>query len=71
MSNEIVLKISGMKCDGCVNGVKTALHGIKGVISADVDLSSAIAIVRFNQEKPDINNLIAVVKNAGFDAIPV
>ena len=71
MNNEIVLKISGMKCDGCVRGVKTALEETKGVISADADLLSAIAIVRFNQEKPKINSLIDSVKKAGFDALQV
>ena len=71
MRNEIVLKISGMKCDGCVKSVKTALEGTKGVISAEVDLLSAIAIVRFNQEKPEIGSLIDSVKKAGFDASPV
>jgi copper chaperone len=70
MSNEIVLKILGMKCSGCVNGVKTALEGTKGVVSADVNLSSATAVVHFEQKKPEINGLIAAVKKAGFDASP-
>lgn len=44
----IVLKISGMKCDGCVNTVKNTLINFNGVIEVDVSLEKGKAYIKSN-----------------------
>lgn len=44
----IVLKISGMKCGGCVNTVKNTLASFTGVIEVDVSLEKGKAYIKCN-----------------------
>jgi copper chaperone CopZ len=44
-SDELKLRIDGMKCSGCQEGVKKALESVKGVTSATVDLERGSAVV--------------------------
>jgi copper chaperone len=60
-----------MKCDGCVAAVHTALKSVPGVTEAAVDLTSASAKITYDKEKPSLGALIAVVKKAGFNALPI
>lgn len=43
---EIKLIITGMKCQGCVKSVKTALESLPGIQIIDIDLSSGRAIIQ-------------------------
>ncbi|WP_125979946.1 heavy-metal-associated domain-containing protein [Loigolactobacillus iwatensis] len=43
-----VVKIEGMKCDGCVKAVTEAFENVAGVKSAQVDLAKKQATVEGN-----------------------
>lgn len=45
--------VEGMKCDGCVAAVRTALRGVDAVIEAQVQLPEPQAIVSMREEIPD------------------
>jgi copper chaperone CopZ len=59
------LKISGMKCGGCVSSVREALEAVAGVESADVSLEQAQAVVRGDADR---DALVRSVEQAGFGA---
>lgn len=60
------LSIHGMNCAHCVSSVRDALARVPGVDAViDVDLERGRAIVRGDAA---IDNLIAAVTAAGFDA---
>lgn len=42
---KITLKISGMKCRGCLNNVKETLLNIKGVKKVNVSLENGLAFI--------------------------
>ena len=65
--DEIVLKVEGMSCQGCVKGVTAALMAVPGVTDARVDLAAAQARVRFDQAQATPEMLIQAVEAAGFD----
>lgn len=68
MSKNIRLSIPGMKCNGCVSAIKTALSDEIGVTRADVELETRTALVEMNSE---LSVLLGALKTAGFDATEV
>ena len=50
-SSVATLRVDGLFCPACPPKVKAALEKIPGVVSADVELATERAIVRFDQEK--------------------
>lgn len=64
--SKTTLKIEGMMCEGCVKTVKTALEGINGVTSVDVNLKKGTATVMHNGVSDD--DLISAVVDNGFRA---
>ena len=64
----IKLKIRGMTCDHCVEHVARALRSVDGVESAEVDLVTDSAVVRFNGHRPSDKSLIDAVERAGYGA---
>lgn len=58
------LKIEGMMCEGCVGKVRTALEGVDGVTSADVNMKKGTATVE--HDGVDDETLIAAVIDVGF-----
>ena len=65
----ITLNIEGMTCGGCVKSVTKVLSKTAGVSSANVDLTSATAVVEFDDAQTNVAALIDVVEDAGFDAV--
>ncbi|MCD8203913.1 MAG: heavy-metal-associated domain-containing protein, partial [Coprobacillus sp.] len=63
---EITLKVEGMMCAHCVEHVKEALLGIKGVESASVSLEGKSAVVRGENIKEQ--KLLKAVEKAGYSA---
>lgn len=63
-----VLKVDGMTCGGCANGVKNALLAVAGVQDVKVDLTSKDVIVEFQGEAQPAAWKQAV-EDAGFDVI--
>ena len=67
MSNQITLPIQGMTCASCVAHVEHALKGTPGVSEANVNLATERASVKFTLDKTKINDLVAAVRDAGYD----
>ena len=66
MSDPIILKIGGMTCNHCVMHVTKALNGVAGVDEViEVSLDRGEARVAGGA---DVNELIAAVKQAGYEA---
>ena len=63
----VSLAVDGMMCAHCVAHVKSALEGVRGVRSADVDLASASASVT-TDGSVSVAALLAAVKSAGYEA---
>jgi P-type Cu+ transporter len=68
MNKKVTLKITGMHCMGCAQGVEKALKGVSGVSAASVNLQAAKASVEFDSDKTSENDLLKAVKVAGFGA---
>lgn len=66
----IELIVQGMTCGGCVKKVSKALHGVSGVQTASVDLTTKIASVQLrNRANVTEQVLIDAVKAAGKEAV--
>ena len=59
------LSVAGMRCAGCVAGVETALQGVAGVESAEVNFADHSARV---QGKVEFASLKQAMQDAGYDA---
>jgi copper chaperone len=57
-------QISGMKCSGCVTGVKQALEALPGVQQAEVQLQPQQAVVD-SSEPLSLEQVRAAVAKAG------
>ena len=64
----VVIKVGGMSCQGCVNSVTGALKAVPGVVSAEVSLEKGEARVAFDPAAVDLARLRQAVDDAGFDA---
>ena len=63
--NTIRLSLSGISCAGCVSRVETALNGVAGVMSANVNFAEHTATV---EGDVPVATLIDAVSNAGYGA---
>jgi copper chaperone CopZ len=55
-------KVTGMKCQKCVNGVTKALTGLTGVAKVDVKLTDKLAVVTYGKGQQDLKKLNAALK---------
>lgn len=60
-------KIENMKCAGCVSAVKSALEGIPGIESAEVDLETALATL---EGEADDAMILKTLEEAGYPGSP-
>lgn len=65
---KIILKITGMTCNGCRAGAENALKRVPGVLSAAVSLERAEAVVEYDEKTAAPETLRAAVEKAGFKA---
>ncbi len=61
----VVLRVAGMGCVNCANRVHNGLVSADGVLSAQVDLTSATAIVRIDARRIRAESLLPLVVDAG------
>lgn len=59
------LQVEGSHCGGCVKKIEQALCTVSGVVQANMDLATGIAVV-FGDV--DANDLIEALKRAGYTA---
>jgi copper chaperone CopZ len=65
---ECTLKVDGMTCDACVKAVEKALKSVAGVHDAQVFLNEGKAVVKYEDKKTKIDDLIKAIEQAGFKA---
>ena len=63
----VTLKVSGMTCGGCVNGVANLLKAISGVTDVTVTLTPGEASIQYDEQLILPNQLISAIKDAGYD----
>src|SRR5664279_5328478 len=64
------LDIGGMTCASCVGRVEKALRRVTGVTTAEVNLATESATVRFQPDQIGVDELTAAVTRAGYTATP-
>jgi len=65
------LVVTGMTCASCVASVESALSAVKGVESADVNLATERATVRFDATQVEMPALVRAIERAGYGALPI
>ena len=63
------LKIEGMTCSACSNGLEKYLNKQEGIINANVNLVMANALIEYDEEKLDIKKIESFIKKAGFKSM--
>lgn len=61
------LNVVGMHCPSCVMAVELSMKDLDGVEEAKADLDTSSVKVDYDSEKVTDADLIAAVKEAGFD----
>ena len=62
-----VLEVRGMGCPSCAQHVQNSLLKVRGIVNADVDHQSGIALVRFNPTMLSMDEMLKAVEAAGGD----
>ena len=65
---EVLIKVAGMSCQGCVKNLTGALSGVTGVASVEVSLEAGEARVGYDPAKVSANALRTVIEDCGFEA---
>ncbi len=65
---EVVIRIDGMHCQGCVGNVSGVLAGMAGVAAVEVALEPGSARVEYDPAFVSPAALCAAIEDAGFDA---
>ena len=68
---KVILKISGMTCSACSNGLEKYLNKQEGILEASVNLVMANALIEYDETKLDIPKIEAFVKKAGFKSLGI
>jgi copper chaperone CopZ len=65
-SARITIKVSGMTCRGCAEGLKRALERTPGVESADVRFERSDAVVEYNTARVTLDQITETIRQAGY-----
>ena len=65
---KVQLNITGMTCAACATRIEKVLNKVNGVTKAAVNLATEKASVEFIPGNANVDQLIAAVKKAGYDA---
>ena len=60
----VTLQVSGMTWFGWVSNVRTALEGLDGISKAEVSLEEGTAVISYDKEKVNENQMVEAVSNA-------
>ncbi len=63
---KLEVEIKGMHCNSCEVLLERKFKKINGVTNVDVNYSRGSAILEYNKNKPDINQIREIVKTAGY-----
>jgi Cu+-exporting ATPase len=65
-----ILEIDGMTCGACVRHVEKAAKGVPGIKDASVNFATEKLKVSYQPDKVIVEDLIRVIKKAGYDVRP-
>ncbi len=65
-----VIKVYGMSCQMCANGVAASLKNLKGVKSAKVSVKDAQAVVAYDDKQVTIAQIKQQIEKSGFSTRP-
>ena len=63
----IILPVTGMTCQGCIQSVERAVAKVDGVVVARARLKPGEVLVRFDEGRTSEGVLVDTVRRAGFD----
>ncbi|MGC9346232.1 MAG: cation transporter [Candidatus Bathyarchaeales archaeon] len=66
---EAVLQILGMHCPTCAQRIESGLSKVDGVIEVKVNFVSKEAIVRFDLDRINVEEIKGVIKRVGYEAV--
>lgn len=64
---DLVIKVGGMSCQGCVRSVTGALKALPGIDAVEVSLEAGEARVRFDAAQVAEERLREAILDAGFE----
>ncbi len=67
--SKVCLKTTGMHCGSCAMLIDMTLGDIEGVAEVSTDYSSGISSVTFDPDFVSVDDLLASVRSAGYDAV--
>jgi len=69
--NNATLKLRGMSCASCANGIEKAIQSVPGVSKCSVNFGAELASVTYDSEKTDIEAIQDAIDAAGYSGQPV
>ena len=66
VQNSIIVHIGGMMCASCVQTVSNALKSLPGVISADVNIGTEKAYIKYYPSLTEIKDIKKAITNTGY-----
>ena len=66
---KIILKIEGMTCSACSNGLEKYLNKQDGIDNANVNLVMANALIEYDETRLEIKQIENFIKKAGFKSL--
>jgi len=66
---KILLKVEGMTCSACSNGLEKYLSKQEGIQNANVNLVMANALIEYDEEKLGVKQIENFIKKAGFKSL--
>ena len=67
-ATDVTLKTTGMHCRSCSMLVDMTLDDLDGVESSETDYVSGDTKVSFDAEQVSVDDLVAAIRSAGYDA---
>ena len=66
MANEVTLTVTGMKCGGCENNVKTKLQDLDGVQSVAASHKENTVTIQYDAAQVDLDSIKQAITDAGY-----
>ncbi|MNI26859.1 Copper chaperone CopZ [compost metagenome] len=68
MNAEVKLYLNGLYCGECKDVITMALRNTTGVIKAEVSYARAFAVVTYDDDLTDVNQIIGAIERVGYGA---
>ena len=69
--NKITLPVTGMTCANCAMNIERALNkNVPGIVNASVNFATEQVQIEYIPSISSLDEIISVIKNAGYNAIP-